>query len=220
MAVATRSPAFASLVLDVDFTLTGVEGIDWLAARRGPAVTALITRLTQQAMSGEIPLENVYGDRLSVVRPTSADLDGLAQAYKDGLAPGAFEAVHRIRAAGVRVVLVSGGIWQAILPLSSSLGFADDDLHAVRVYCDEEGEYVGYDTDSPLATAQGKPTVVAGLGLPEPVLAVGDGATDLAMRPIVDTFAAYTGFAQHEAVVRNADHVVNSFQELERMVVR
>ena len=32
------SPGFRTIVLDVDSTLCGIEGIDWLAARRGHAI--------------------------------------------------------------------------------------------------------------------------------------------------------------------------------------
>jgi phosphoglycolate phosphatase-like HAD superfamily hydrolase len=48
---------------------------------------------------------------------------------------------------------------------------------------------------------------------------VGDGATDLATRGVVDSFAAFTGFAARENVVRQADVVINSFAELSALVV-
>jgi hypothetical protein len=46
------------------------------------------------------------------------------------------------------------------------------------------------------------------------VLAVGDGATDLAVRPAVDAFAAFTGFVRRDAVVRAADFELSTFDEL------
>ncbi|MBC7671248.1 MAG: hypothetical protein H7247_02400, partial [Polaromonas sp.] len=52
---------FASVILDVDSTLCGIEGIDWLADRRGPAVGAGVTALTDGAMRGEIALDGVEG---------------------------------------------------------------------------------------------------------------------------------------------------------------
>ena len=42
---AVSAAGFASVVLDVDSTLCGVEGIDWLAARRGAEAGALIAKL-------------------------------------------------------------------------------------------------------------------------------------------------------------------------------
>ena len=55
---------FNSIVLDVDSTLAGIEGIDWLAALRGPAAEARSAELTDKAMQGLIPLEAIYGQRL------------------------------------------------------------------------------------------------------------------------------------------------------------
>ena len=58
---------FASVVLDVDSTLCGVEGIDWLAQRRGGDVARRVRELTDRAMNGEIPLDSVYGERLAML---------------------------------------------------------------------------------------------------------------------------------------------------------
>jgi phosphoserine phosphatase len=212
-------PRFRAVVLDVDSTLCGIEGIDWLAAQRGPEVAKSIARLTEGAMAGAIPLESVYGERLAVIRPTAAEIAGLARAYADALAPGAREAIFRMRGEGVAVALVSGGIRQAILPLARDLGFGDADVQAVSLSFDESGAFAGHDTRSPLATQRGKKDVVARLGLPRPLLAVGDGASDLAMRESADAFAAFTGFARREPVVAAADCVLSSFQDLMTFVL-
>lgn len=212
-------PRFHSVVIDVDSTLCGIEGIDWLAARREPRIATEIARLTERAMDGEVPLESLYGERLALVRPTAAEIAELSRAYIESLAPGAREAIARMRDARISLALVSGGIRQAIRPLARDLGFSDGSLHAVSVSFDAAGSCCGYDTSSPLATQGGKKTVVAALGLPRPTLAVGDGATDVAMREAADAFAAFTGFVRREPVVRSADHVVSSFRELTDLVL-
>jgi len=48
--------------------------------------------------------------------------------------------------------------------------------------------------------------VLAGLDVARPALAVGDGVTDLEMRPQVDAFVAFTGFVRRPPVVAGADH--------------
>lgn len=214
-----RGAGFASVVLDVDSTLCGIEGIDWLADLRGSEVGAKVTELTDQAMRGRIALERVYGERLALVRPTRDELGMLAQLYIASLAPGAARAVRRMREAGRRVVLVSGGLREAIVPVAEKLGLASADVHAVEMQFTADGEYAGFDERSPLATAVGKRTVVEALALPPRVLAVGDGATDLAIRPVVDAFAAFTGFVRRPAIVNDADLVVESFDQLTNLVL-
>ncbi len=210
---------FASVVLDVDSTLCGIEGIDWLAAQRGADAAERVAALTDRAMRGEIALDAVYGERLALVRPSRADVAALADAYASSLAPGAAEAVAALHAAGRRVVLVSGGLREAILPVAERIGIQGPDVHAVAMMFDSHGRFASYDVVSPLATATGKRAVAAALALPRRTLALGDGATDLAMRPAVDAFAAFTLFVSRDAVVRAADYVLSSFDQLVELVL-
>jgi phosphoserine phosphatase len=212
-------PAFASVVLDVDSTVSGVEGIDWLASRRGPQMVTEISRLTTQATEGEIRLESVYGQRLQRVLPTEHEVGELAHFYERRLAPRAADVITELRESGVRLVLVSGGIRQAVQSLGLRLGFTPAEVFAVRLSFAEDGAFVGFDEQSPLTTTSGKATVIQRLYLPRPLLVVGDGITDLAARPSADAFAAYTGFAYRQAVVRAADHELSSFDQLLRLVL-
>lgn len=213
------SANFATVVLDVDSTISGIEGIDWLAERRGPEVAATVASLTNDAMRGVIPLESVYGARLDVIRPSLSEIGALGTAYREHVAPGLEHAFDRMRSAGVDLVLVSGGLREAIEPLATWLGINGADLHAVHVRFNDDGSYLTFDSSSPLTTSIGKRAVVERLQLARPVLAVGDGATDVAMREVVDTFAAYVGFVRRENVVAQADVVVDSFAQLVDLVI-
>jgi phosphoserine phosphatase len=199
--------------------LCGLEGIDWLAARRGGRIAHESSVLTQRAMDGEIPLDSVYGSRLKLIRPTLREIAALSAEYRSAVEPHAVAVVKRLREAGVHLFLISGGIRRAIEPLAIELGIPRDDLFAVELAWDAAGEYVGFDTESPLTTQAGKLTVARALSLERPALGVGDGATDAAMRPALDAFAAFTGYIARAPVVRQADHVVDSFTALEKLVL-
>jgi HAD superfamily phosphoserine phosphatase-like hydrolase len=211
--------AYAGVVLDMDSTLSSLEGIDWLAQRRVPAVAREIAALTARAMDGELALDEIYGERLALLRPSEAEIDELALRYESSLAPGAPATIDRLRDAKVQLVIVSGGILQAILPAARTLGFEDADVHAVPMKFDARGDYAGFDNSSPLATQRGKVDVVRALSLPRPLLAVGDGATDAALLPVVDTFAAFTAFVRREPVVAVAGCELRSFHELLELVL-
>ena len=196
-----------------------MEGIAWLATRCAPDVTAAVDAMTIEAMTGTLPLDAVYAKRLSLVRPSRADLSALATAYKAGLVPGAEDAIDTLREAGAHIVLISGGLRDAILPFAAGLGFAADDVHAVELQFTPDGCYAGFDPASPLARAGGKPTIARTLSLKAPVLAVGDGSTDAELKPCVDAFAAFTGVARRESVVAVADYVISQFAELPALVL-
>lgn len=210
---------YASVVLDVDSTLSAIEGIQWLAKRCDEEVRRRIAAQTEAAMRGDIDLESVYAERLAVVRPTRAEIAALGAAYVDAISPGAVEAIAAMRAAGVRVVVVSGGLRQAVVPLAEHAGIPESDVHAVSLRFSSEGSYAGFDTSSPLYRSGGKPRCVASLALPSPVIAIGDGMTDAELRGTVSSFVAYTGFARHERVVAAADSVISSFAELPPLVL-
>jgi len=204
---------YASVILDADSTIAGIEGIDWLAARRGPDVQREVESFTTRTMDGDWTLDEVYPRRLALVRPDAADLSALADAYVSAMAPGAADAVAALQAAGAEVHVVSGGLRPALLPMTRVLGVPDSRVHAVELETDATGRYVGF-VPTPLVTQAGKAAVVNALDLPRPVLAVGDGATDLAMASAVDVFAAYIGFVRREAVVAGAALTLDSFAAL------
>ena len=78
---------FNSVVLDVDSTLSGIEGIDWLAALRGAEVQAYSSALTERAMRGEIPIEAVYSERMKIVKPSRAEIEDMGRGYDERIAP-------------------------------------------------------------------------------------------------------------------------------------
>jgi len=211
---------FNSVVFDVDSTLSGIEGIDWLASQRGNKVATWSTTLTDRAMRGEIPIEAVYGERMRKVKPTRVEIERLGHEYVDCMAPGARETMSALKAAGIRLVMISGGLREAILPLATALGVDEASVHAVSVFFDRTGDYAGFDEASPLTRQTGKKTTVANIGLRGPILAVGDGMTDCEMKSVVDSFAAFTGFTRREPVIERADFVIENFDQLRELILQ
>jgi phosphoserine phosphatase len=214
-------PRYGAVVFDVDSTLSGIEGIDWLAERRGEPLATEIRVLTEQAMAGAIPLESVYARRLALIRPSRAELRELGTAYVEAVQPGARALCASLLAAGCDIALLSGGLREAILPLAHHVGIDDEDVHAVDVEFDDEGYVVGLHGSQPLATQQGKPIVLHTLReeLERPIVMIGDGATDAAVRGVTDAFIAFTGVTRRAAVVAVADAEASDFQALRTLLL-
>jgi phosphoserine phosphatase len=210
---------FNSIVFDVDSTLSGIEGIDWLASRRGAEVEAWSASLTERAMNGKIPIEAVYGERMKTVRPDRAEIEELGQIYIDRIAPGAREVFTELRANEIETVMVSGGLREAILPLAKELGVDERRVYAVSIYFDADGQYAGFEEQSPMTRQHGKRITVRDMGLRGPILAVGDGMTDSEIKPVVDGFAAFTGFTRRDPVIQRADFIIESFDQLRTLVL-
>jgi phosphoserine phosphatase len=199
---------FGSVIFDCDSTLSAIEGIEELAH----AHREEIARLTEAAMRGEIPLEDVYGRRLALVRPTRDQVNALGDRYVRTLVTDARETIAALLSEHIEVRVMSGGIRQAVVTLAISLGLTERAVAAVDVHFDENGEYAGFDEDSPLARSGGKRIVLERWlpELPRPIMLVGDGATDLEARPPADTFVAFTGVVERPVVIEAADAIVRT----------
>ena len=184
---------------DVDSTLVTIEGIDVLAAGNPE-----IVRLTEAAMNGELPLDEVYGRRLEIIRPNRAAIQALSRTYLESLVPGAEETMRALKDAGCIVHLITAGIEQALIPLAHRLRVP---LRAVALQFDNDGNYVRFDRRSPLARSRGKEVVVRDIRARTKGNAafVGDGASDLEAKPAVDLFIGFGGVHTRPRVRENAD---------------
>jgi phosphoserine phosphatase len=202
------SPRFGSVIFDCDSTLSAIEGIEELAHAHREEVA----RLTEAAMRGEIPLEDVYGRRLALVRPTRDEVDALGERYVRTLVTDARETIAALLAESIEVRVMSGGIRQAVVTLARALGLTERAVAAVEVHFDESGQYAGFDERSPLTRSGGKRIVLERWlpELPRPIMLVGDGATDLEARPPADRFVAFAGVVERPVVIDAADDVVRT----------
>lgn len=199
-------PAFRTVIFDCDSTLSAIEGIEELARSH----RAEIERLTDMAMQGQVTLEEVYGLRLDLIRPTRKDLDRVGRLYVEKLVDGAREVVQHLMAEGIGVHILSGGLLPAVRAVGTHLGIPDSHIAAVDIWFDNHGQYQGFESTSLLARSNGKRTwVESRTDLVRPILLIGDGATDLEAKPAVDRFAAFTGVARRATVVAGADFVIN-----------
>jgi phosphoserine phosphatase len=197
-----------TVVFDCDSTLSALEGIDELAQEHRAEIEAL----TDAAMRGEVPLEEVYGQRLALVRPARDQVEALGRKYIDALVPDARAVVSALQKEGVKVRVMSGGLRPAVVALAAELGIEDRAVGAVDVQFDSEGNYRGFDRSSPLARGDGKRELLKlwRSRLQGAVMLVGDGATDLEAQDVADVFVAYAGVVARPTVLEKADVVIRS----------
>lgn len=192
----------ASVVFDCDSTLVAVEGIDELArGRHADAIRAL----TDAAMQGQVPLEEVYGRRLDIILPTREQVDDIGRRYVDALVPDAREVVAALHWLGKTVRIVSGGLRPPVEHVARELGLTTTDVAAVAIDFAADGAYAGFEHTSPLTRNGGKPGVLEAWNLPRPSMLVGDGHTDLEARSVTDCFVAYMGVVWRPRVAAEAD---------------
>ena len=167
-----------TVIFDCDSTLSTLEGIDELANRFG--VYDQLAPLTQAAMDGELRLDEVYLRRMQLIKPGLHDIEWLGERYVETLVSGAQQTVDALQKSGKNIHIVSGGIRQAVIKLADILNIDRTNVHAVDIYFDDGGAYVGFDEASPLAMSGGKKTVCRMIaGIDSWAVIVGDGITDM-----------------------------------------
>ena len=102
-----RLADFKLLVMDMDSTLITMETIDELADMVN--IKAEVAAITAQAMRGEIEYDESLRRRLALLK--GLDESALQRVYDERLrfSPGAERLLEKIRAAGIKTLLVSGG---------------------------------------------------------------------------------------------------------------
>jgi phosphoserine phosphatase len=192
------------LIADMDSTIIRQECLDEVArlAGIGPKIAAI----TERAMRGELQFEDALKERIGLLAgfPETRLREVLDKQIE--LTPGARELTATMRANGGRAVLVSGGFTFFTKAIAKRAGF---DIDYGNSFIFEDGALAGVaepilGQNAKLETME-REAIQHGIGLTE-IIAVGDGANDLAMLK-----AAGLGVAFHAKpiVAREARASVN-----------
>ncbi len=166
------------LVMDMDSTLITMETIDELADMVG--IKTEVAAITAQAMRGEIEYDESLRRRLALLQ--GLDTSALQRVYDERLrfSPGAEHLLEKIRAAGIKTLLVSGGFTYVTDRLQTRIQLDYTQANVLEI---KNGKLTGA-VIGEIVNADVKRTallrIAAELGLSRAQIAgVGDGANDL-----------------------------------------
>ena len=181
---------FRLLAMDMDSTLISIECIDEIADFAGRK--AEVAEVTAAAMRGEIDWPESLRRRVACLE--GLDESSLARVYAERLRfnQGAQQLLAAAKRCGVKTLLVSGGFTYFTDRVREEMGFDYAYSNTLVV----EGAKLSGTVSGPLVDAQGKAGHVARLkkelGIArDKVIAIGDGANDLAMMAEAGTSIAY-----------------------------
>jgi hypothetical protein len=137
-----------AVVLQVDATVSAIDGLAWLAARRNDATAERLAALQQEAATQRWGWADLTRARLKHLRPRRAEINQLGAAYLSALVPGAADAAKALRRAGIAVALASDVAAEALFGVATALGVSPNELYAPRLRFDAIGAYVGCDLNT------------------------------------------------------------------------
>ena len=179
--VQPEEPRFRKLlVADMDSTIIGQECIDELADFAG--LKREVADITERAMQGKLDFKAALRERVALLSGLEEDAIARCLAERVVPNPGAATLVRTMRVGGASALLVSGGFLSFAEPIGKLIGF--DRVKANRLLFD--GTQLSGTVADPIVDGQAKLDALMeacgelGLGR-EQVLAIGDGANDIAM---------------------------------------
>ncbi|RIA56021.1 phosphoserine phosphatase SerB [Dichotomicrobium thermohalophilum] len=195
------------LIADMDSTIIGQECLDEVAGAVG--IKPQVAAITERAMRGELNFEDALRERIGLLLglPEASLADVLETRIT--LNPGARELVGTMRANGAVTILVSGGFTFFTGDVAGRAGF---DTHRGNVLLFDDGKLTG--VAEPILGREAKRETLLqqarAHNIPlDDVLAVGDGANDLAMLELAGLGVAYHAkpvvAAQADTSIRHCD---------------
>jgi phosphoserine phosphatase len=185
-----RLKDFRLVAMDMDSTLITIECIDEIADMQGlkPQVAAI----TEAAMRGEIAFDASLGRRVALLAGLDAGV--LQRVYDERLrlSPGAEKMLQAMQAAGLKILLVSGGFTFFTDRMKRRLHLDYTHANVLEIV---DGKLTGKVLGGIVDAQEKRRTVervCAGLGVPAAqAIVIGDGANDLGMMAISGLSVAF-----------------------------
>jgi phosphoserine phosphatase len=185
-----RLDGFGLVAMDMDSTLLAIESIDEIADMHG--MKPQVAEITQRTMRGEIVFEESLRQRTALLQGLKEE--ALQQVYDSRvrLSPGAEKMLQRMKSAGLKTMVISGGFTFFTERIKAKLDF---DYAAANTLEIVDGKLTGKVLGR-IRGAEGKAEVLKKvsdeLGLKrEQIIAIGDGANDLKMMDEAGISIAY-----------------------------
>jgi HAD superfamily phosphoserine phosphatase-like hydrolase len=213
----------ATIVFDFDSTIVSCESLEILLEEqisKNPELRAKIREITFDGMRGFISFEESLARRLSIAAPTKRQTEEFGRSAHQWLTLGMEELIQSLHSSLHDVWVVSGGIFESVLPLCERLKIPRDRVHAVKLMWDEKGKFAGIDEKVPFCRSKVEGCKPLEKFWNSPTIAVGDAMSDwrLFEKGMVEHFIAYTEHFRCKEVLEKGVPEAKNVYSLKRMI--
>ena len=208
-------------VFDFDSTLTSVEALDVLAEitlKDNPKKDEIIDEIkeiTNLGIDGDISFTESLERRIKLIQPSKEDIKELIVQLEGKVSKSIEQNRAFFENYADDIYVISCGFKEFIDDIVLAYNIPSERVFANTFVFDANNKVIGFDDQNVLAQHNGKIDCLKQLDLEGEVHVIGDGYSDYVMRGagVADKFFAYTENVAREKAVKNADHVVETFDE-------
>jgi len=199
----------SAIVFDCDSTLSSIEGIDFLAKNNG--VGDAVKSLTSDAMGKTGLTPDIYQQRLDLVIPRREQVYALGHQYFAHRSPDITDVINLFKRLKKEVYLVSSGVNPAVRIFGEMLQIPPENVFAVDLRFDQQGNFLDFERSSPLVSNDGKRTILQQLkNKHEDIIHIGDGLNDIVTLDLVTRFIGYGGVAYRKNIAELCKYYINT----------
>lgn len=209
-------------VIDFDSTFIKVETLDILgeiSLENHPERAERLKKIadvTNLGMNGELSFLESLKARIAILDAKEDHLAELVQRLKKLVSTSFENNATFLKNNPDNIYIVSSGFKEFIVPVVAEYGIKAENVYANTFEFDTDGNIVDFDRENPLSQDQGKIKLMQSLQLQGDISVIGDGYTDYEIRKagLANTFFAFCENVSRDKVIKNADFVVYSFDEV------
>ena len=210
------------LIVDFDSTFIRDETLDEIANlllslnRITEKDQEEITKITNEAMIGKIDFRQALKKRIKLLNIHKNDVNQVTSILNKRVSLSIIQNKEYIQTIARSTYIVSGGFKEVIKPIVKEYGIPSNNIFANEFIYDDHGYIIGINEKALLSYSDGKIRAVKTLDLSSGGYVIGDGSTDLEIKPVkgIKAFICFIENIDRKAVSSKADYIASDFHEV------
>lgn len=214
-----------TVIFDFDSTLIACESLEMILDRKlreAPEIGASIRRITEQGLRGALPFADSLRMRLALASPSQNEVEEFGKEAVRWITPGMESLVRELQHMGAQVWIVSGGVWESLLPVAEKLHIPQENVLGVKLLWNEDRSFAGIDPHDPFSRSKWEGGERYRHLWHKPVIAVGDAMSDYLLyeKGLVDRFILFTRHFRCDELLQKGVLQAESAAEVKTLITQ
>ena len=206
-----------NLLIDFDSTfiiLESLEIISLLSLKDDKNTISKITKITSDAMKGEMSFSKALNKRIKLLNANKSHLNQAIKILKNNISKSFIENIDFIKNNSNNIFIISGGFKEIIFPIVKKFNLKYENIYANNFLFDNKDNIIGIDPSNPLSKDQGKVAVANNISGKN--IIIGDGYTDYEIKKYgaANIFIQFIENINRKNINSKADLISNNFNQI------